>query len=1611
MSYFFRNNIDFAFIQAVREVFISTEFRAIITSMESKRFELNPAIPQLTDVFAYRVELSKSEADIFAIFSAETASFDATQKTNVEQALMAVQYSSGSIASRYYSVFIGYLRLYGFSETTIMSIQRNLYSSAFVNFIIKMEFFAYFRSMGWLQFGSANYNTQYDLLWNNWAAIRNLKIINTAALQAIDANFDINIDVDVDFEVTFVAPAYATLTPNVFQGCVMDFFKAQFDAGLISLESLNIINRQVFTMGSGFNIGQTQVYMRNTILGWFSGAELTAIRDFTYNVKFTSLTFIIEILAQLEAQVGVDFSYDQFNAAVGAYKVQWDIVTFDFDYFKTILGAFTLPQAVFDLVAIDSVWQTFRWSLMLSFRGAQEVIFSFFKVLNLKDEFMFGGLYDLIASFKIEINRGFGYYIRLILIEKEFTWDATQKMTLYSEMYSMVSKNTAFMTAYGDFANSGFVSYRKLLTLLSIDVSIPGDQPQFLIFGGQQMAVAEAAFSQFGEITDQNDWAVIMGYLINFDIDLSADIFSSYMTFHRAYMIEYYSSMSSFMYYKFQSMTLSESFKFIMFNLKFASTGAVLEMEGPWSLYIGQYFIFDGFYQNGRLLFDQQELENHYNLVAGTFDGFFNFGYTAKWSFVNYFNVIFGIDLSAEFDAYDFSLFNGFNVYKQLDVEMLKSKVVGVNLASGMTIDDYFDFGGMFHEMVYKWSILYSFPKFTIVDYTAVSGFSKFNIGYALSTDNWDATAFNAYWTSLTSVSFVQTNVVSLNQIFVTAELGDCLDETGTIAECFDDQLYTSKPTKSWDFSCRSTTSFGCDLDFSAVTFYAPIECNTDACPYWTQTDNYEACPVTCYDKDGSAPTQFRVRECTNKNLWTGVNDNLIAARCDDTVALETRECPDTYWCPAWSEYSDYGECVLDVCIDGETTTSGKQSRTRTCSEKSSGVFWAIGEVDECESGDEVAEETCLNGIPCKYANIGEWTTGQSNTVFEVEPVDLEKQCKDQATCRLSDSISYSYTAVRECIDGAAGSPNCLATTDGYLETRTWDCLSSTGAYDYRPDLCPTPVVLTVVIRFTISISINLPRGTIPVAGYSSNSISFDSSNSAMVMYSTYLVGTSSNMYGAVTGGLSSSQSLVSITIVSFVRVRVRSRSRRSLSRFERKVQGLRKRRALDQEDFELEMMSQFNRWRRSDDDITVSIGEEFASGDGSGEGSGEGSGMITTTAASVTETTTAAAVSEASYEKAEIFYDVNICTQLDFATYSDSSNAIWDDLTTMIEDANKTADWPNDSTLDDVEVSSVTEDSDTGKACAVVDFTFTAYELSSETARKRREVDDSFFAVVAADIEDVLEEVIEEAAAQGDGTILDPALNITDDDISEPDVTTEDEDPVYDVSAELETAYDETFTAETDDESTCDDPADLTGMEGVSAEAQAILACEVAASSDADSIGANATQALMELDEISAANPDGITATVSNDAIEVFEPSTEVTTEEPITFTMIDDIINQTEIVTTNFEITTESTFSECNNVITNNYCNLYLTKGYASLADCISAICYCPSLVALYETVDSCIQNYTNRDDVSSGDFDVVPGDFSGDLYFSGDFGDISSGDFDDSTTPLFEQVSNFI
>ena len=189
--------------------------------------------------------------------------------------------------------------------------------------------------------------------------------------------------------------------------------------------------------------------------------------------------------------------------------------------------------------------------------------------------------------------------------------------------------------------------------------------------------------------------------------------------------------------------------------------------------------------------------------------------------------------------------------------------------------------------------------------------------------------------------------------------------------------------------------------------------------------------------------------------------------------------------------------------------------------------------------------------------------------------------------------------------------------------------------------------------------------------------------------------------------------------------------------------------------------------------------------------------------------------------------------------------------------------------------------DPEDGVDVAKVDFTFTAKTAVTAESRRRRAVDDDTFAAVTSDIEDDLEAALETLAKENDGGILPQDLDISEDDFSEPDVTTEDEEPEYDTEVETEAAYDETF--EVDDPTTCDDPTDLGLSDTIDPAAKDALECDVAANSGADEIGDEAAAALAELDEIFALNPD-IEAEVVPEAIATFVPGSETTTIDATT-------------------------------------------------------------------------------------------------------------------------------
>ena len=95
-------------------------------------------------------------------------------------------------------------------------------------------------------------------------------------------------------------------------------------------------------------------------------------------------------------------------------------------------------------------------------------------------------------------------------------------------------------------------------------------------------------------------------------------------------------------------------------------------------------------------------------------------------------------------------------------------------------------------------------------------------------------------------------------------------------------------------------------------------------------------------------------------------------------------------------------------------------------------------------------------------------------------------------------------------------------------------------------------------------------------------------------------------------------------------------------------------------------------------------------------------------------------------------------------------------------------------STLDKIEFFEWADPED-GFDVAKVDFTFTA--KTSVTAASSP-VDGATFAAVASDIEDDLEAALETLASENDGAVLPQDLDISEDDFSEPDITTEDEEP-----------------------------------------------------------------------------------------------------------------------------------------------------------------------------------------------------------------------------------------
>ena len=113
----------------------------------------------------------------------------------------------------------------------------------------------------------------------------------------------------------------------------------------------------------------------------------------------------------------------------------------------------------------------------------------------------------------------------------------------------------------------------------------------------------------------------------------------------------------------------------------------------------------------------------------------------------------------------------------------------------------------------------------------------------------------------------------------------------------------------------------------------------------------------------------------------------------------------------------------------------------------------------------------------------------------------------------------------------------------------------------------------------------------------------------------------------------------------------------------------------------------------------------------------------------------------------------------IDYADAQTTNASVWSDLVGMINSVGTS--WSNGASLKTLEVTDVLNKS--SFACGITGFTFTAYH-----SRQRRDVFDTVADTIVAQVE----ETVETAAANGDGSIVSQSLDLTSDDFSDPVIT-----------------------------------------------------------------------------------------------------------------------------------------------------------------------------------------------------------------------------------------------
>ena len=229
IRYLFVAEVNIEFIMALKGIFQSAEFigeNSVIYKMDAKRIEIatrdNLEVETIADLMVYR-ELTSVELVFVGLFA--DLGLSAEVSTSVARACMGITSYCDVIEAPgvYYSTdvyffFTNFLLTEGLEPAVLKQVLEILHTKPMVDFFIQMEFFRKLNLCG-------------DVDWSLWLSSYST-IVQSGGLISVDSLAGFGLTwvafegfVDFDF-ATIIDIGYASAQFNVFQGCVMSWFRS-----------------------------------------------------------------------------------------------------------------------------------------------------------------------------------------------------------------------------------------------------------------------------------------------------------------------------------------------------------------------------------------------------------------------------------------------------------------------------------------------------------------------------------------------------------------------------------------------------------------------------------------------------------------------------------------------------------------------------------------------------------------------------------------------------------------------------------------------------------------------------------------------------------------------------------------------------------------------------------------------------------------------------------------------------------------------------------------------------------------------------------------------------------------------------------------------------------------------------------------------------------------------------------------------------------------------------------------------------------------------------------------------------------------------------------------